>query len=249
MGELGVVRRYAYWSDRRVRSIAADNAIVLDQRWRLGFKTPSAGIAPQAEIAQDRRTLQRHEIAVKVERAIGSRAVEDFITPPPASFAKGCTEMTLAAYTRWYGAKKKSKRKAVIAHTRTMSSDGSSVEIILFASIEHCAGYLSGKKAEAPYWSSSSTEAIEEFIAHKGAEPATIYDDDESIAYETVRVMQNESMTDKYVFKRIVAAEWFAEIYHDVVLDKEERWHFRPDDPQPDRIVIGAPLWIRSYAG
>jgi hypothetical protein len=249
MGELGVVRRYAYWSDRRVRSIAADNAVALDQRWRLGFKTPSLGIVPQAEIAQDRQTPQRHDVAVKVERAIGSRAVEDFVTPPPASFAKGCTEMTLAAYTRWYGAKKRSKRKAVIAHTRTTSSDGSSVEIILFASIEHCAGYLSGTKAEAPGWSSSSTGAIEEFITHKGTRLAPIYDDDESIAYEIVRVMQNESMTSKYVFKRMASAEWFAEIYHDVVLDKKKRWHFRPGDPQPDRIVIGAPLWIRSYVG
>lgn len=246
MGELGVVRRYAYWSDRRVRSIAADNAIALEQRWRLGFRTPSLGLAPQAEIAQDRQTLQCHEVAVRVEQAIGARAIEDFVTPPPASFARGCTDMTLAAYTRWHGAKKKSKRKAVIAHTQTTSSDGSSVEIILFASIEHCAGYLSANKADAPSWSSSSTGAIEEFISHRGKMPAPIYDDDESIAYETVRVMRNEGMIDMHVFKRIRAAEWLAEVYHDVVLDKKERWHFRPGDPQPDRIVIGAPLWIRS---
>jgi hypothetical protein len=29
MGELGIVR-YAYWSDRRMRGIAADDAIALD---------------------------------------------------------------------------------------------------------------------------------------------------------------------------------------------------------------------------
>ncbi len=55
-------------------------------------------------------------------------------------------------------------------------------------------------------------------------------------------------MTDKYVFKRIVSAEWFAEVYHDVELDKG-RWHLQPgiDLPEPvDRIVIGAPLWVRS---
>lgn len=249
MGELGAIRRYAYWSDRRVRSIADDNAIALERHWLVGLRTPAVGPAPQLEVAQDRRTLQRHEIAVKVERAIGGRAVEDFVTLPPASFAKGSTEMTLTAYTRWYGPKKKSKRKAIIAHTRTTSSDGSSIEIILFGSIEHCAGYLSSKKADAPSWSSSSTGAIEEFIANKGKKPAPIYDDDESIAYEIVRVMQNERMTGKHVFKRMPTAEWFAEIYHDVILNKEERWSFRPDDPQPDRIVIGAPLWIRTDAG
>ena len=52
----------------------------------------------------------------------------------------------------------------------------------------------------------------------------------------------------KYVRHRILSAEWFAEIYHDVELTKE-RWSFKPgvDMPEPvDRILIGAPLWVRS---
>jgi hypothetical protein len=248
LSELGTVYRYSYWSDRRVRSIADDNGIDLGRRWRLGITTPLLGLMPQAQLTQEPRAVQRHETALKIESAIGQIAVEDFVTPVPARFVKGSGEMTFAAYTRWRGAKKKARRKAVMVHTRTTSSNGCRVEVCLFASIENCAGYLSGSSAEAPMWSSSSTEIIEEFIAHQGKSKAELYDDDESIAVEILRTINNSGMVDKYVFKRFVSAEWFAEVYHDVELDKG-RWDLRPgrDLPEPvDRIVIGAPLWVRS---
>jgi hypothetical protein len=251
LGELGVIRRYSYWSDRRVRDIAADNNIDLNPRWQLGFKTPLLSVLPQAEVIKERRAMQRHEVALKVEGAIGQIAVEDFVTPPPAAFVKGCSDVTFAAYTRWYGEKKKAKRKAVMIHARTKSSNGCRVEICLFASIENCAGYLTGSEAEAPMWSSSSTPYIEEFIVNQGKERAKLYDDDESIAVEILRTINNQGMLDKYVFKRTASAEWFGEVYHDVELDKS-RWTLKPgiDMPEPfDRIVIGAPLWVRSHGG
>jgi hypothetical protein len=43
LGELSTIRRYAYWSDRRIRDIAADNPIDLDRRWRTAFRTPLSG--------------------------------------------------------------------------------------------------------------------------------------------------------------------------------------------------------------
>jgi len=192
LGELGTVRRYSYWSDRRVRDIAADNNIDLNRHWQLGFKTPALGLLPQAEVTKERRAVQRHEIALRVERAIGQIAVEDFVTPPPAAYVKGCSGVTFAAYTRWYGEKKKAKRKAVVIHTRTKSSNGYRVKICFFASIENCAGYLSGSEAEAPMWSSSSTGVIEEFIANQGKRKAELYDDDESIAVEILRTINNQ---------------------------------------------------------
>jgi hypothetical protein len=129
-----------------------------------------------------------------------------------------------------------------------MASDGSRVEVCLFGSIDNVAGYLAGAMAPAPIWSSSSTWAIEEFIEHRGLKAAPVYDDDESIAVEIVRVLNNEGMTGQYVFTGDPSSEWFAEVYKDVVLDKE-RWHLQPgpDMLEPaDRILIGAPLWIRS---
>jgi hypothetical protein len=250
LGELGTIRRYAYWSDRRVRSIAADNEIDLNRRLGLTLRSPTLGMLPQAEVTKESRAVQRHEVALRVERAIGQLAVHDFVTPPPVAFAKGFGEVTLAAYTRVH-TDKKSERKGVIAHARIVSSDGSRIEACLFGSMENCADYLSSCNVEAPTWSSSSEWAIEDFIANRGTKPAPIYDDPESIAVEILRVFNNEGMTGKYVFKRFASAEWFAEVYHDVELDKT-RWNLKPrkDIPEPvDRIVIGAPLWIRSSHG
>jgi hypothetical protein len=249
LGELGVVRRYLYWSDRRVRSIAADNGIDLGRRWRLGFKSPALGVLPQAEVTDDRTVGQRHEIAQRVERAIGQVTVEDFVTPPPAAFAKGRGSVTFAAYTPWLVGRGSTEREAVIVHTRTESSNGCRVEVCLFASIENCADYLSGSDVRPRMWSSSSTPYIEEFIASKGRRRAHLYDDDESIAVEILRTIYNQGMmTGQSIFRRVVSAEWFAEVYHDVELDKL-RWNLRPRDDVPesvDRIVIGAPLWVRT---
>jgi hypothetical protein len=247
MGELGTIRRYAYWSDRRIRSIAIDNGIGLSPRWRLGFKTPAFGLLPQVELTDGRTTLQRNQIALRLERAIGQLAVEDFVTPAGAIFAKGCGKLTFAQYTRWYKPKKE-KREAIIIHTRTTSSNGSRVEVCLFGSIENCADYLTSSNAEAPMWSSSSTRSIEQFIANRGTKPDLIYDDDESMAVEILRTINNQGMTSEHVINRLPSAEWFAEVYRDVELDSE-RWNLRPgeDLPEPvDRIVIGAPLWVRS---
>jgi hypothetical protein len=247
LGELGTIRRYSYWSDRRIRAIAADNNLDLGRRWRLSVRTPTFGLAPQAELAEDRRTVQRHEIAQRVERAIGQTAVDDFVTPPKAAFAKGCGEVTFAAYRRLNG--KKKDPKAVIIHTRFDSADGTCVEICLFGSIEHCADYLAGGEPRtAGWWSSSSAEAVEEFIANRGTRPSPIYRDDESMAVEILKTINYEGMTDLFVFKRIASADWFAEVYQDVVLSKD-RWKQRTGRDLTDpvgRIVVGAPLWVRS---
>ena len=55
LGELGTIRRYSHWSDRRIRSIAEDNEIDLDP--------PSAPLIPEscacttapAEVAKERK--------------------------------------------------------------------------------------------------------------------------------------------------------------------------------------------------
>ena len=158
-------------------------------------------------------------------------------------FAKGRGPLTIASYKPWY-----SKKKAVIAHTRTVGSDGCRVEVVLFGSLENCAGYLAGAKSASPGWSSSSTRDIERFIKSRATVNGGQYDDDESIAVEILRTVHNQGMVSKYVFERSDSAEWFAEVFHDVVLDKD-RWNLAPghDVPEPfDRIVIGAPLWIRT---
>jgi hypothetical protein len=243
LGELGTIRRYSYWSERRVREIAGDNSISLGPRWKVVLRTPSLALLPQAEITRERRDSQHNEAAVKIEREIGQLALEDFVTPPSAAFAKGCGEITFGIYKRWDG------DGAVILHTRTISTTGCRVEVILFGSIDNCAGYMRGPEVKAGYWRASSAWAIEKFIEHRGTKPAPIYDDDQSIAVEILRVINMEGMTKGKAFQSYPAAEWLAEVYKDVELD-QDRWDFRHGDtdvPEPvDRIVVGAPLWVRS---
>jgi len=252
MGELGSTRRYTYWSDRGVRRVADDHNINLERGWQLGFKSPAVGLAPQAELMEQPRSVLRHEIACRIESKIGQIAVEDFVTPPSARFAKGVSRVTIAPYTRWnYTKMAEPADRAVILHTRFSASDGSRIEACLFGSIDNVAGYLDCSERLAPIWSSSSTWAIEEFIENRGLKTAPIYDDDESIAVEILRVLNNEGMTGKYVFTGDASSEWFAEVYKDVVLDRG-RWNLKtgPDIPEPvDRILIGAPLWVRSTGG
>ncbi len=247
MGELGAARRYTYWSDRAVSRVTGDNSIRLEQNWRLGFKSPSAGLLPQAEFTEELRALPRHEIALKIERAAGQLAVSDFVTPTTEKFAKGVGRVTFAAYTRWrFLDTDEPGEKAAILHTRVRSSDGSRTEVCLFGSIDNCIGLASDPSA--PVWQSSSTWCIEDFIKNMGAKAAPVYDDDESIAVEILRVLNNEGMINRYVFTAPASSEWFAQVYKDVVLDKS-RWDLRPssDLPTPfDRIVIGAPLWVRT---
>jgi hypothetical protein len=243
MSELGSVRRYLYWSERRIREVAENNEINLSPRWSWTLRSPSLSVIPQVEAGSVRRNLSRHAIAVKIEDRIGLHAVSDFVTPPKVVFAKGVGDVTFAAYKPVYA-----KKKGVLLHTQTTSSDGCRVQVILFGSLENCTDYLRSAKTSAPGWSSSSTRDIERFIKSRGTENDTQYDDDESIAVEILRVMNNEGMVAKHVFEHTRSAEWFADVFHDVVLDKR-RWNLRPrgDMPEPfDRIVIGAPLWIRT---
>jgi hypothetical protein len=122
MGELGAARRYTYWSDRGVKRVADSNNISLKRNWRLAIRSPSAGLVPQAEFAEEPRSLQPHEQALRIEQAIGQLAVEDFVTPPPVRFAKGVSRVTFAAYGRWNMTESQEPtEKAVILHTRVVT--------------------------------------------------------------------------------------------------------------------------------
>jgi hypothetical protein len=237
MAELGATRRYTYWSDRNVKRVAEDHGIHLDPTWRIGVRSPS-GPVPQIQATREPRRLTFHEIAQKIEAAIGLLAVEDFVTPPQCSFAKGASRVSVAAYERRHGV------KAVTLHTRVKASDGTRVELCLFGSLDNCIDLTI--EPDAAKWRASSAWDIERFIDERGLKSDP--DDDQWMAVEILRVFNMEGMTDRYVFTAPESSDWFAQVYKDVVLDKN-RWNLRPgrDLPEPvDRIVIGAPLWVRS---
>ena len=82
-GESDLIR-YAYWSNRRVRSIAEDNGIVVSRtpKAKLSvFKVPITSTSLDIEL--ESRTLYRAEIARKIEKAFAGSLDHDFTKRSP----------------------------------------------------------------------------------------------------------------------------------------------------------------------
>jgi hypothetical protein len=249
MGELGVVRRYHYWSDRSIRKIATDNDIALNGRLHWGLKFPSFPFIAQFEIGQEASDLRRNRVAEKIETAIGLHAVEDIVTPPPVSFAKGTGHMEIARTTVRYAV-----NDGVVIHFTVMSSEGSRVQVCLFGSIDNTPHYISAASANEAGWTSSAWYAIEELLHSRGKRNTSQWNDDESIAVEAMQIALHQGETGHtknhkgkpwtrgFTIGSAEDVDWLAVIYKDVELTKD-RWRL---DDDVDRILVGAPLWIRT---
>jgi hypothetical protein len=137
VAELGVVLKYHYWSDRRVRRIAEDNGVSLTTRWPWTFRTPVIPVVGQVEIGEAKRDLRRNEVANKIESAVGLHAVEDIVTPPPVHFAKGTDHIEFASFLGTYAI-----NESAVMHIRTTNSLDQTVDLCLFGSMDNFSGYI-----------------------------------------------------------------------------------------------------------
>ncbi|MDO3701741.1 hypothetical protein Q3W71_08610 [Micromonospora sp. C28SCA-DRY-2] len=248
MGERGESVRYAYWSDRTVRSIANDGGININPLWKTKvslFKIPV--VQTGIEVEREPRTLHRKEIASRIERGIGDLAVEDFVTPPPTRYARGVGRVEFSHFVC-------EEQKRVVLGVRSIASDGTRVAVCLFGSRDNVAGFMGPLDPVAGGWSSSSMWSVREWLAARCAETSLRHDDMQSISVEAMKIAFDQGFTQEsreatdrpwmrgYTFGDATDSEWFAEIHSDVVLDKD-RWSL--DEPV-DRIVVGAPLWVRT---
>jgi hypothetical protein len=255
MGELGVVRTYAYWSDRRIRDIASANDIALERRVSWKAKIVSIPFVGGLEFAQEACTPVRAEVARRIETAIGDVAVQDFATPPEVTFAKGVGHIEFAQFGGGL-----EKQRGMVMHTSTRSSTGARVDVCLFGSLENTADYVGGSDNPPTGWSSSANRTIARFIRSRGTINNSQWDDPESLSVEALKIAteqgvtgtwndhENKPWTRGFTLGHVTESEWFAQIYSDVVLDKD-RWTFDDDggiSPEVERILIGAPLWVRT---
>jgi hypothetical protein len=244
------LRRYAYWSDRRIRQIAVDNDLSLERRlrWTSKIKIPFVG---ELEVGEDGRALRRNEIARRIEDVIGELAVADFVTPPPVRFAKGVGRISFSEFVGVY-----TVNAGIVAHTSVSSSDGHRVEVCMFGSVDNMAGYAGAHDRTTGGWVSSAAPAVYAFLESCGTVNRSQWDDPESISVEALKIATRQGITPGsehgkpwtrgFTLSHADDSEWVAEIYTDVVLDKS-RWSFDWDFDEPvDRIMIGAPLWIRT---
>jgi hypothetical protein len=190
MGELGVVRRYAYWADRRIRDIASENDISLQRRVSLKAKSAAIPGIGSLELAQEARTLDRAEVARRIETAIGDVAVQDFVTPPPVAFAKGIGRVE---FSQLAGVSE--KRDGVVLYTNTRSSTGGRVDVCLFGSLENTADYIGGSDQPLGGWSSSAARTVALYIRSRGTVNNSQWDDPESLAVEALKIATEQGVT------------------------------------------------------
>jgi hypothetical protein len=248
MGEHGEIVHYAYWSDRAVRRIAQDQAIKIDPSWTTKISFLKFPIVPMAvDLERPPRRLYRNEIADRIERAIGDAAVEDFVNPPPVRFAKGIGPVTFSHYIS-------NEHGRVVLHINTVSSDGTRVGIALFGSADGTPAWSGSADPQISGWTSSAMWSVNTWLQSECRTNSSQWDDPESISVEALRIATDQGMNEGYddhrdqpwkrgfTYADASAAEWYAQIYSDVILDKE-RWDL--DDPV-DRILVGSPLWVRT---
>jgi hypothetical protein len=249
------IGKYLYWSDRRIEAFAADNGIDLGPKRRLSIKSPSSigGLpVPQVELAggeRGQRNLRR--IAAVIEKALGDQAVSTFDTPSPALFAKGLGHVSFAKFVGG-----PASDRAALLHTRTRSVSGQQVDLCLFGSLDNTAGFRASDALDVG-WSSSAGQAIEELLESHGRQNSSQWDDEESRAVEALKIALNQGITGDtaehehrpwtrgYTLGHARDCEWLAEIYTDVILDGH-RWALRGSLAGADRILVGAPMWVRT---
>jgi hypothetical protein len=207
-------------------------------------KVPVLGIG--IDLEPTARTLSRDAVATRLENAIGEHAVEDFVNPPPARFAMGVSRLEFSHFICRTGGR-------IVVNTHTVSSDGTHVGFALFGSVDNLPGWSGVNDQQPSGWTSSSMWSVREWLSTR-CEERRPEDDPEYLSLEALKIADHQGTNAShderpdepwrrgFTFADAEDAEWLAEVYSDVVLDKE-RWHL---DEEVDRIVVGAPLWIRT---
>lgn len=253
MGERGYVEKYLYFSNRRVQSVATDNDLHLGGT--AASATASFGVPGLAtlEVARGggKGSPSRDAITSLIERRIGNHAVSRFDSPPPAQFVRGVGRVSMSEFSD-YG-----ERRALF-HVRVLREDGYRTDVVLFGSMDNFPEHIANDGLFSSGWSSSAARSIEAFL-RRGI---NTWDDpgegNEALAHEALKLALQQGTSPEseadpsrphlrgFTIGYSEDAEWFAQVHLDVEMDLQ-RWSWqRPGPLDTERIVIGAPLWIRT---
>ncbi|WP_228984242.1 hypothetical protein [Streptomyces sp. DH12] len=251
------VGRYVYWSERLVSEVVEDNGIQLDTAVKSTLKLGALGNG--IDVTRADRSSTRFDVAEKLKKKLGRRLAEHG-TPGPVQLVHGSGWVEVAEFQRWGARPEHSLRqRTAILHTQTHSPRGQRTDLCLFGSLKNLQGYTVPDEPVGG-WVSSSAPAIEEFVASRGAGTSmSAVFDAEGIAVEALRVAMDQGVyahpdehrgrpeTRAFTVLGFEACEYVVRIYQDVTLTPG-RWDFRtePDLAGAERIMIGAPLWMRT---
>lgn len=241
--------KFLYWSNRRIQMVADDNGVGVGPaaRWTMGF---NFGVLNGQLQASEALNSNRARLAGAVMRALTHETEVSFTRPPAAAWARGLGPVHFSTFVgRGTGP------TAVVLHTRTQDPDGRQVDICLFGSKEHIRPFHVTEVYDDGH-SSSEASAVMDLIRRRGApgDPTTGDDDLQYLVREAVKIAahyedcptnRDEPYLARLRMNGAASCEWFAEVYLDLLLDRD-RWRTDERSAAWHRIVIGAPLWVRT---
>jgi hypothetical protein len=259
MGELGGTTEYLYWSSRRTGRFMEDNALTPNSVTNT-ISTPSFSWLPTFSRSSSKTSGTRPAIAKTIERSLGKIAVTSFGAPGPIRYAKGTSTMVFGRFMTWGTKTRPSRRPAVMFTSMDYDRrDRDSVAICLFGSMDNFPEYVqsAGPGYADEGWVSSSAPAVYNFIKSHGKEYDWPCETPEEMVSDALRIADGQGiylpfeecdLGTKRPWKRSFTygdasrAQWLAQIYLDVDLvagglDREDGFR---------RILVGAPLWIRT---
>ncbi|MFF4101773.1 hypothetical protein [Streptomyces sp. NPDC001903] len=196
------------------------------------------------------RERSRRQVADRLAAATRRQTAVTYQEPQPVLFATGVGAVAFSAFTDG-----PARDKGVVLHTRTRSTDGRRVDLCLFGSLDNTLDFRPGEALEGS--SSSAWYAVAELLESRGRRNTSQWDD-HGLAVEALKIALNDReraenpdhddapWTRPLALGRAVDAEWFAVIYSDITLDPA-RWHLdRTGLAGTRRIIVGAPVWVRS---
>jgi hypothetical protein len=245
-----------------VDEVIDDNAIRLDSPIKPTLKVGLSGSS--VDLAIRERDQTSFDIAEKLKKKLKKSIITDFGTRVSGRLVQGAGWAEVSEFQRWGFLQHRLPHPTAVIHTQTITDRGRRVDLCMFGSLENLRGFTVSEEDSVGGWTSSAAPMIEEFIALRGEQVGTrtmgAYQlDEEALAVEALKVAVSQGIyshpddhrgrpeTRAYTIMGFDATEYVALIYKDVSLTAS-RWNLGadPDLEGASRILIGAPLWMRT---
>jgi len=237
------VRRYLYWSQRRVGAILEDiGAGAEASRGSLRFRSPSGPLLPQAEIERPARTPTRHDLAVRTERHLAKATFTG--QGGRFRFARGTGSTVFAEY-----AGGGSGAEGTISVFTELVAGSERIAVCMFGSRDNLADMVTDSTPTRRGWSSSAAPEVHRFILDRHEGRSALIADEFDLAEAAVAIAcqqggdVNKPSDRGFTYGHLAeVGEWMMEVYHDV--DFGDRTTRSGDGYR--RVLLGAPLWVRT---
>jgi len=245
------LKHYPYWSKRLVEEAADDYRVSLRRRplsFSFGFK------GAQAAFGEGRTELFRAEVEDRLIRVLPVEPDRSFATSVSPVYAAGTGRVEMGRFRAW-----PNETFTAYAHVRVDEGNGQTVDVCLFGSMHNYTSWVRGVDQSPAGWISSSAPDIVALLESAGQTNLLADDaeDYEPIAVEALKVVTGQGIwahseahnglpeSRAYTLGYANPARWCVRIYLDVMLT-EDRWLHMDELGNPRRILVGAPLWIRT---